>query len=333
MPRRMILKEETSAYNIALDVVGLIPGVGEFADLANALDYARKGDYLFSALSLVSIIPELGDLVGKGGKVAIALSKLGKGGKAMSKAGQAAVKNKKFTDTSDYIVKLKKVLTANQDLIDSVFEKAAEIDNEELQEHLPRIKEAVDLFIREAEEVETAVLEATLRECVRELLNEGTEFRTLDSPLTYNRYGDVKRIAYCDNSVTEPPEYRDAYFKEWENWRRYTKNHSRRLKKPVLEEIVPGVSDVCIIGFLDYHSQGTYNDGQNTHWYIDYMKTRGDAQGTGIASKLMDHWYQTVPQPGDNVNFGKMMRKEIGHLKDKMVDKHPDIKTRGGVYY
>lgn len=332
MPRRKTLKEETSAYNIVLDVVGLIPGIGEFADLANSLDYARKGDYLFSALSLVSIIPELGDLVGKGGKVAIALSKLGKSGKAISKAGQAAAKNKKFTDTSDYIVKLKKVLTANQDLIDSVFEKAAEIDNKELQEHLPRIKEAVDLFIREAEEVEAAVDEAVLRECVRELLNEGVEFRTLDSPLTYSRASNVKRIAYCDVTVTSPPDGRDAYFKEWEKWRRRTKSGRKKLKKPVLEEIIPGVSDVCIIGFLDYHSQGESSDG-NVMWYIDYMKTRGDSQGSGVASKLMDQFYETVAQPGDNVNFGKMMRKEIGYLKDKMKDRYPEVNTIGSVYF
>ena len=174
--------------------------------------------------------------------------------------------------------------------------------------------------------------EGLLRETVRGFLNEAIEFREVDSPLTYSRYGNVKRIAYCDITVTDPPEQRDAYFKEWENWRKFSKG-GKRLKKPVLEEIVPGVSDVCIIGFLDYHSQGTYDDGKNTHWYIDYMKTRGDTQGTGVASKLMDHWYQTVPQPGDNVNFGKMMRKEIGHLKDKMIDKYPDIKTRGAMYY
>ncbi len=331
MSRRKTLREETSAYNIALDVVGLIPGVGEIADIANAVDYARKGDYLFSALSLISIIPELGDLVGKGGKVAIALSKLGKGGKAMSKAGQSAVKNKKFTDTSDYIVKLKKVLTANQDLIDGVFEKAAEIDNEELQTHLPRIREAVNLFIREAEEIEGVVNESVLRACVREILNEGAVFRTLDSPLTYNRYGDVKRVAYCDSSVTEPPSGRDAYFKEWENWRKYSKR-GKRLKKPVLDEIVPGVSDVCIIGFLDYHKYSTTTDGSKM-WYIDYMKTRGDSTGQGVASKLMDQFYETVPQPGDHVHFGKMMRKEIGHLKDKMKEKYPEIDTIGSVYY
>jgi len=164
-----------------------------------------------------------------------------------------------------------------------------------------------------------------------DLLNESVEFREVDSPLTYSRASNVKRIAYCDSSVTEPPAHRDAYFKEWENWRKHSKS-GKRLKKPVLEEIVPGVSDVCVIGFLDYHSQGKSGDG-NTMWYIDYMKTRGDSTGQGVASKLMDQFYETVAQPGDNVNFGKMMRKEIGHLKDKMAEEHPEVKTIGAKYF
>ena len=170
-----------------------------------------------------------------------------------------------------------------------------------------------------------------LRQYIKEVLSEGVEFREVDSPLTYSRASNVKRIAYCDSGVTDPPEKRDAYFKEWENWRKRSKS-GKRLKKPVLEEIVPGVSDVCVIGFLDYHSQGKSGDN-NTMWYIDYMKTRGDSTGQGVASKLIDQFYETVAQPGDNVSFGKMMRKEIGHLKDKMVDKYPDIDTIGAKYF
>ena len=68
-------------------------------------------------------------------------------------------------------------------------------------------------------------------------------------------------------------------------------------------------------------------------WYIDYMKTRGDSQGSGVASKLMDQFYETIAQPGDHVNFGKMMRKEVGHLKDKMAEKYPDINTKGAKYF
>mgnify|MGYP001459224693 CR=1 FL=1 len=171
-----------------------------------------------------------------------------------------------------------------------------------------------------------------LREYIRGLLNEGVEFRTLDSPLTYSRSRNVKRIAYCDSSVTEPPSQRDQYFKEWERWRYHSKTTYKRLKKPKLEEIVPGVSDVCIIGFLDYHKAATHPNGKVT-WYIDYMKTRSDSQGRGVASKLVDEFYQTVPSSGDIVHFGKMMREEIGHLKDKMKEKYPEIESIGAVNY
>ncbi|WP_179059269.1 hypothetical protein [Pseudomonas taiwanensis] len=51
-----------------LDVVGLIPGVGEFADLANAGVSLARGDYAGAALSLASAIPFAGWL-GTAGKV------------------------------------------------------------------------------------------------------------------------------------------------------------------------------------------------------------------------------------------------------------------------
>jgi len=170
-----------------------------------------------------------------------------------------------------------------------------------------------------------------LREYVRELLKEGVEFRTLDSPLKYGRSGAVKRIALCDTSVDEPNPVRDAYFNEYQETERYGAS-GRRLKKPRKGKLVPGVSDDCVIGFLDYHQQAKTSDG-NDMWYIDYMKTRGDKGGQGTASTLIDEFYNTVAKPGDHVHFGKMMRKEIGHLKDKMVDKYPDVTTIGAKYF
>lgn len=55
-----------SIGHVALDVAGLVPGIGEPADLANALWYAKEGDYLSSCLSLLSMVPEIGDALGKG---------------------------------------------------------------------------------------------------------------------------------------------------------------------------------------------------------------------------------------------------------------------------
>ena len=56
------------AGHLALDALGLIPGPGEAADFTNALWYAKEGEYLNSAFSLISMVPEVGDLIGKGAK-------------------------------------------------------------------------------------------------------------------------------------------------------------------------------------------------------------------------------------------------------------------------
>lgn len=69
--------------HFALDVAGAVPGVGEAADLANAALYANKGQYFMAALSAISMVPAVGDVVGKGGKLATLLSKGGRVGEAV----------------------------------------------------------------------------------------------------------------------------------------------------------------------------------------------------------------------------------------------------------
>ena len=189
------------------------------------------------------------------------------------------------------------------------------------------IKGRSDLVV----EITEMTSEETLRGVVREILSETVEFHELDSPLDYHRSRNVKRLAYCDTSVTEPPGRHDAYFKEYQEMERYGRS-GRRLKKPRPGKIIPGVSNVCVIGFLDYHDYGTTEDGKKM-WYIDYMKTRGDHQGQGVASKLLDEFFERYAEPGGMIHFGKMMRKEIGHLKDKMAEKYPDVTVIGAVNF
>ena len=136
----LILKEETEFKNIMLDIAGLIPGVGEVADLANAIDYAKKGDYLFSGLSLISMIPEVGDVIGKGGKVSIWITK------AFPKGAKFFVKH------APKVAKAKKVIKANKPVIDKILNKLekAETDNQKIktiQKHLPKIREALKAFV------------------------------------------------------------------------------------------------------------------------------------------------------------------------------------------
>lgn len=56
--------------HLALDVVGLVPVVGEAADLANAAWYAAEGDYVNAALSAASAVPFAG-YAATGAKLAI----------------------------------------------------------------------------------------------------------------------------------------------------------------------------------------------------------------------------------------------------------------------
>ena len=54
-----------------LDIAGLVPVIGEFADLANAGIYLAQGDYQLAGLSAISIIPVFGDAIGKSSKVVV----------------------------------------------------------------------------------------------------------------------------------------------------------------------------------------------------------------------------------------------------------------------
>ena len=133
-----ILKEETELKNIALDVLGFIPGFGEIADFANVVDYAKKGDYLFSALSLISMVPEIGDIIGKGGKIGTWI------GKNFPKASAAIIKY------GPEVKKLKAAVATARPIIDSLFDKFEE--SEKIGEHVPKIKEALNAFMGEDSE-------------------------------------------------------------------------------------------------------------------------------------------------------------------------------------
>ena len=88
------------------------------------------------------------------------------------------------------------------------------------------------------------------------IISESVEFHELDSPLAYSRASNVKRLALCDTSVKDrhltpsgKPQ-RDTYFNDQDDWEYYGRS-GRRLKKPRKAGIIPGVSDACVIGFLD----------------------------------------------------------------------------------
>jgi hypothetical protein len=143
-------KLDENLVNTALDVVGLIPGIGEAADLANAILYATKKEYLLAGLSLISAIPAIGDIVGKGGKLTLWAQKtFPKASKQLAKLGP---------DTIAAIKKLKSAIAQNKNTIKKLFDvidKEAESNNstaaKKLAPHLPKIWEAIDVFTKTAD--------------------------------------------------------------------------------------------------------------------------------------------------------------------------------------
>ena len=165
-----------TAGHIALDVGGLVagpvggavgslvPGAGTVAgaavgetigagfDLTNAIWYATEGEYLNAALSIISLIPIVGDVVGKGGRLAIYLAKGAKVLKSTGTAGRVGAKGiirgrKAIVAAGPKINMIKTTIKASRALIDGAFDKASK--NEKLKPHVEKMKSALHAFTGE----------------------------------------------------------------------------------------------------------------------------------------------------------------------------------------
>lgn len=148
------LLSEYKLRNFALDVAGLFPGVGEGADVINAVDLAKQGDYLSSAFSLISMIPVAGDVIGKGGKLAMLGSKAAQKTVAVgvAKVMPKAIKffkvlvtkyGKKFPALKKLIPKLQKELEdfvkeVTGETVQAVAQKAKDVSNDQIKKALEK---------------------------------------------------------------------------------------------------------------------------------------------------------------------------------------------------
>lgn len=100
--KKSMLNEDTG-MNTALSLIGIVDPTG-IADLINAISYFKQGDNLFGFLSLISVVPYVGDAVGKTAMGAMKAG--GKGAKLMTeinlaiKAGDTLKAQKLLTQLS-----------------------------------------------------------------------------------------------------------------------------------------------------------------------------------------------------------------------------------------
>ncbi len=98
-------RAKSEALHTLLDVVGMIPVVGELADGANALLYAAEGDYANAALSAAAMVPLAGNAIGA--------AKLARRGAALAQKAKKLIPPK-------LIKQLDKVASAGKDLCTKV---------------------------------------------------------------------------------------------------------------------------------------------------------------------------------------------------------------------
>jgi hypothetical protein len=130
--------------HVALDVCGaladLIPGYGTAVaagcDAANAGMYAKEGKFLVAGLSLISVIPIVGDLIGKGGKLALWFKK------TFPRASRVVRDNAPKLIVE--IKNLQKLIKGNWKEIEKLLD--AMEDHEQIGEYIPEIKEALAVF-------------------------------------------------------------------------------------------------------------------------------------------------------------------------------------------
>ena len=73
-------------FQTVLDFAGFIPGYGEVIDVINASIYFARDKYVDGVLSLIGVVPVIGDIAGKGMKVIFKSFGMGKVSRALRKA-------------------------------------------------------------------------------------------------------------------------------------------------------------------------------------------------------------------------------------------------------
>jgi hypothetical protein len=149
---------------LALDIVGMIPVVGEVADIANAGISLARGDYAGAALSLAAAIPGVGwaatgaKLATKGKKAYDALKAGGKIAGAAAKAYDAA----------------KAIVTTAKAVIGGVVTKASKaLSNLSPMKAIERMKEAMDLAATKSKKLKHGL--AIAKEVAVEVAMEATQ--------------------------------------------------------------------------------------------------------------------------------------------------------------
>lgn len=175
-----------------------------------------------------------------------------------------------------------------------------------------------------------------IKKIVESVMSEAPEVEDVGySPLEYfgiqSPSHGKKRLIIVDKDEPDAKEG-ERYYKTLTKYRLRTKGGRRMLKKPVLDEVIPGAPPHTV-GFIDYHIDMKHDNGDPKGVYLDYLHVRGDQRGKGHARLLAQEIVNRHPTI-EYLDFGKMMAPEIGHLMRWFKDKYKGkIDVIGRIWY
>jgi ribosomal protein S18 acetylase RimI-like enzyme len=175
-----------------------------------------------------------------------------------------------------------------------------------------------------------------IKKIVESVMSEAPEVEDVGySPLEYfgiqSPSHGKKRLIIVDKDEPDAKEG-ERYYKTLTKYRLRTKGGRRMLKKPVLDEVIPGAPPHTV-GFIDYHIDMKHDNGDPKGIYLDYLHVRGDQRGKGHARLLAQEIVNRHPTI-EYLDFGKMMAPEIGHLMRWFKDKYKGkIDVIGRIWY
>ena len=122
-----------------LDIAGLVPGIGEAADGLNAVISLGRGNPLEALLSVISMVPAGGDVVGKGGKITLKVLNPAMDLIKASKPAAEIIKKvgpKKIAKIKPILLQLKKLVVKEGDKVKEIFSMVKKADLKSIEKLL-----------------------------------------------------------------------------------------------------------------------------------------------------------------------------------------------------
>ncbi|MED4567968.1 HNH/ENDO VII family nuclease [Brevibacillus agri] len=300
---------------LALDVVGLIPGVGEIADLPNAGISLARGDYAGAALSLAACIPFAG-WAATGAKLA------GKATKAL-KATKTGSKVLKATEKASDVIK--KVTDVSQAAIGKVVTTARKMEEKlGIIEAVKKMKDAIhkrimaakEAVMNKAREMKAKVKERAraVKEKVRELperMQEGmNRLGEVLQPKAVTPEGFVMKASKSEDKVVNIG--RTANQKKWDEV--YKKSDSSSAGKPP-EKVPEGTGNGSNYTKVEFQGRKVYQRND-----IDWNMVDPDTGLTNL--ERMQMGWAPIGKDGKKISLHHILQVEPGPMVEILQTVH-----------